>query len=96
VRWAGHLEITGQPKNEYRIIFGKREEKGSLVRRRRGSEGSTIQNPTEVRYGLYLPGSDRDQRRTLVKTEMGLQASQKAAKKLRDCHILVTDFVLWS
>jgi hypothetical protein len=33
MRWAGHIPGTGDMKNEYTILIGKREEKKSLGRR---------------------------------------------------------------
>jgi sulfite reductase beta subunit-like hemoprotein len=41
MRWAGHIALTGQTRNAYKILVGKTEGKRQLGRRRRKWENHT-------------------------------------------------------
>ena len=51
MRWAGHVELTGERRGVYRIFVGKPERKRQLVRPRRRWEDNIKMDLQEVGCG---------------------------------------------
>ena len=60
IRWAGHVDNTGERRDVYRVLVGKPEGKRTLGRPRRRREGNIkmdLQEPGCGGYGLDRVGS---------------------------------------
>ena len=75
IRWAGHVARMGEGRGAYRILVGKPEGKGPLVRPRRRWEDNIKMDLQEVGGGgdwMEL-AQDRDRWWALVGTVMNLR-----------------------
>jgi hypothetical protein len=76
MRWAGHVERTGQRRSAYRLLVGKPEEKRPLGRPRRRWVDNIRMDLGEVGWG-YVDwiglAKDRNRWRALVNSVLNLQ-----------------------
>jgi hypothetical protein len=75
MRWAGHVALTGDRRNAYRILVGKPEGKRPLGRPRCRWEDNIRMDLREIGWdGMDWidMAQDRDQWRSLVNTVMNL------------------------
>jgi hypothetical protein len=83
MRWAGHVARMGEKRNAYRLLVGKPDGKGPLVRPRRRWVDNIKMDLLEICWGgvdwIGL-AQDRDKWRALVSAVMNLRVPKNAGK----------------